>query len=55
MINLRNDYCFIAHDEILKALSVYEYYHNNYPEINAGDITVFEQNGEIVATGPNVN
>lgn len=44
-----------TNQKILKALSVYEYYHNNYPEINAGDITVFEQNGEIVATGPNVN
>ncbi len=41
--------------KMLKALSVYEYYHNSHPEINAGDITVFEQNGEIRATGPNVN
>lgn len=41
--------------KMLKALSVYEYYHNTHPEINSGDITVFEQNGNIVATGPNVN
>lgn len=41
--------------KMLKALSVYEYYHSSHPEINSGDITVFEQNGEIVATGPNVN
>ncbi len=41
--------------KMLKALSIYEYYHNNHPEVNAGDITVFEQNGEVRATGPNVN
>lgn len=38
--------------KMLKALSVYEYYHNSHPEINAGDITVFEKNGNVVATGP---
>ncbi len=41
--------------KMLKALSVYEYYHNSHPEINAGDITVFEQNGDVVATGPKVD
>ena len=38
--------------KMLKALSVYEYYHNSHPEINAGNITVFEKNGNVVATGP---
>lgn len=41
--------------KFLKALSVYEYFHTNHPEVNAGDITVFEQNGVVQATGPNVN
>lgn len=42
-------------EKMLKALSVYEYYHNTHPEINAGDITVFEHDGAITATGPDVN
>ena len=41
--------------KILKALSIYEFYHNSYPEINSGDITVFERNGVIDATGPKFN
>lgn len=41
--------------KMLKALSVYEYYHNTHPEINVGNITVYERNGEVVAAGPNVN
>lgn len=38
--------------KMLKALSVYEYFHNTHPEINSGDITVFEHNGSVEATGP---
>ena len=40
--------------KMLKALSVYEEYHNNHPEINAGVITVYENNGIIVASAPQV-
>ena len=41
--------------KMLKALSVYEYYHNNHPEIVVGDITVYEKFGEVVAAGPKVD
>ncbi len=41
--------------KMLKALSVYEYYHNTHPEIVAGDITVYDYMGEIVAAGPKIN
>ena len=41
--------------KMLEALSVYEYYHNLHPEINDGDITVYELNGEIKKTGPVVS
>lgn len=38
--------------KMLKALTVYEEYHNNHPEINSGVITVYENNGSIVASAP---
>ncbi len=44
-----------TNQKMLKALSVYEEYHNNHPEINSGVITVYESNGSIVASAPAFN
>lgn len=41
--------------KVLKALSIYEYYHNTHPNINHGDITVYERDGLVVAAGPKVS
>lgn len=38
--------------KMLKALSTYEMYHSLYPEINSGDITVYEHEGQILVSAP---
>lgn len=41
--------------KMLKALSIYEYYHNSHPHINDGNITVYERDGEVLAAGPSIS
>lgn len=44
-----------TNQKMLKALTVYEEYHNNHPEINSGVIRVYESGGNIIAAAPDFN
>ena len=55
-LNIKIEDALIKTDaKMLKALSVYEEYHNNHPEINSGVITAYESGGVIVASAPDFN